>query len=142
MLSLIRGEVLIMQTEFFIPMIPPTTTQQMHKVRVVNGKPVFYEPCNVKELRSKLSAAVGPHRPASPVKGAVRLLVKWCFPICGDHYDGEYRTSKPDTDNLQKMLKDVMTENRFWNDDAQVASEICEKFWAKVPGLYIAINEL
>lgn len=131
-----------MRTEFFVPMQPPTTTQQMHKVRVVKGKPVFYEPDEVKAVRSKLSAAVGSHRPSSPMGGAVRLLVKWCFPVCGDHCDGEYRTSKPDTDNLQKMLKDVMTTNRFWKDDAQVASEIVEKFWAKVPGLYIAIDEL
>ena len=132
-----------MRTEFFIPMAKvPTTTQQMHKVKVVNGKPMFYEPAEVTALRSKLSDAVGPHRPQQPIDGAIRLMVKWCFPLCGKHQDGEYRTSKPDTDNLQKMLKDVMTVNHFWKDDAQVASEICEKFWAKVPGLYIVIEEL
>ena len=131
-----------MHTEFFIAMNPPTTTHQMLDVTMRNGKPVFYEPAEVKAARSKLSDAVGPHRPEKPFSGAVRLMVKWCFPICGKHQDGEYRTSKPDTDNLQKMLKDVMTTNLFWRDDAQVASEICEKFWAKVPGLYIAIEEL
>jgi Holliday junction resolvase RusA-like endonuclease len=120
----------------------PTTTQQMHAVSIVNGKPVFYEPEEVKATRSKLSDAVGPHRPSQPYDGAVRLMVKWCFPICGKHHDGEYKTSKPDTDNLNKMLKDVMTTNRFWKDDAQVASEICEKFWAAVPGLYIVVEGL
>ncbi len=130
-----------MELEFFIPMIPPTTTQQEHQVNTRGGKAQFYEPAEVKAARSKLSDAVGPYRPPAPMSGAVRLMVKWCFP-CGDtHADGEYRITKPDTDNLQKMLKDVMTKNRFWKDDAQVASEICEKFWAKVPGLYIRAEE-
>ncbi len=50
--------------------------------------------------------------------------------------------SKPDTDNLQKLLKDCMTAVGFWKDDAQVASEICEKFWAEVPGIYVCAEEL
>ncbi len=131
-----------MRIEFFIPMQPPTTTHQMLDVAMRNGKPVFYEPAEVKAVRTKLSDAVGPHRPTQPFMGVIRLMVKWCFPICGKHHDGEYRTSKPDTDNLQKMLKDVMTTNQFWKDDSQVASEICEKFWAAVPGLYIVVEEI
>ena len=131
-----------MEVKFFVPMIPPTCTQQEHQVRIHGGKPQFYEPAEVKVTRSKLRDAVGPYRPPVPMNGAVRLMVKWCFP-CGDsHSDGEYRITKPDTDNLQKMLKDVMTQNHFWKDDAQVASEICEKFWANVPGLYIAVEEI
>lgn len=64
-----------------------------------------------------------------------------CFPR-GGHRDGEYRITKPDTDNLQKLLKDCMTDVGFWEDDAQVASEICEKFWAEVPGIYICAEEI
>lgn len=55
---------------------------------------------------------------------------------------GEYRITKPDTDNLQKLLKDCMTRCGFWKDDAQVASELCEKFWAEIPGIFIHIEEL
>ena len=56
--------------------------------------------------------------------------------------DGEYKITKPDTDNLQKLLKDCMTAVRFWSDDAQVASEVVEKFWADIPGIYIRVTEL
>ena len=55
---------------------------------------------------------------------------------------GEYRITKPDTDNLNKLLKDCMTEVCFWKDDSLVASEIIEKFWADKPGIYIKIEEL
>lgn len=40
------------------------------------------------------------------------------------------------------MLKDCMTALGFWSDDALVASEICEKFWADVPGIYIEVEML
>ena len=129
--------------EFFIPMAKvPTQTHQEKKIHVVNGKPVPYEPAELKAARAKLQAHLARHRPETKYVSAVRLVTKWCFPISGGHQNGEYKTSKPDTDNLQKMLKDVMTDLGFWKDDALVASEITEKFWADVPGIYIRIEEV
>lgn len=131
-----------MAIEFFMPMEKvPTATHQEKQVRVVNGKPVFYEPAEVKAARQKLTAYLGQHVPEQPFCCGVRLMVKWLFPK-GRHKNGTYKTTKPDTDNLQKMLKDVMTKLRFWEDDAQVASEIVEKFWSDIPGIYIRIEEL
>ena len=131
-----------MEIRFFLPMKPPTVTHQEKSVHVVNGKPVLYEPAELKAARSKLTANLARHKPAAPLQGAVRLVVKWCFPITGKHTDGEYKYTKPDTDNLEKMLKDCMTELGFWKDDAQVASEITEKFWAKLPGILIYAEEI
>ena len=129
--------------QFFCPMANvPTSTHQMKKVRAVNGKPQFYEPFEVQKARAKLLSAVCRHMPPEPFKGGVALLVKWCFPIKGKHKDGEYRTSKPDTDNLQKLLKDVMSGCGFWYDDAQVCREIVEKFWAAMPGIFISVEAI
>ena len=130
-----------MRIEFFMPMQPPTATHQEKKWRVVKGKPVSYAPPEVVAARSKLTAHLAKHRPERRMKGAVRLLVKWCFPR-GEHQDGEYRITRPDTDNLNKLLKDCMTAAGFWKDDAQVASEICEKFWAETPGIYVCAEEI
>ena len=119
----------------------PTVTHQEKQVHVVNGKPVFYEPADLKAARQKLMGHLAGHKPEQPFEHGIRLMVKWCFP-CGKHKNGEYRITKPDTDNLQKLLKDCMTACGFWKDDAQVASEIVEKFWADVPGIYVRIEEL
>jgi Holliday junction resolvase RusA-like endonuclease len=131
----------MVKIEFFIAMIPPTVTQQEHKVTVVNGKPKFYDPPELKAAKQKLEANLAKHIPEQTYGCGVRLMVKWLFPK-GKHQDGEYKITKPDTDNLQKMLKDVMTNLGFWKDDALVASEIVEKFWADVPGIYISICEV
>lgn len=127
--------------EFFMNMIPPTITAQEHKVTVRNGKPVFYNPPKVAEAKGKLKSHLIQYKPTMPFVDGVRLTVKWLFPR-GNHFDGEYRITKPDTDNLQKLLKDCMTECGYWEDDALVCSEICEKFWAQYPGIYIKIEEI
>lgn len=128
--------------QFFMAMIPPTVTAQEHKVTVRNGKPIFYDPPEVKEARAKLTAHLSKHIPDQPWECGVRLTVKWCFPQGDNHRTGEYRITKPDTDNLQKLLKDCMTKCGYWKDDALVCSEIAEKFWAAVPGIYVKIEEI
>ena len=134
-----------MELQFFLPMkSPPTVTHQEKAVRVVHGKPIFYEPAPLRTARLQLTACLGQHSPKRRFTGPLRLVVKWCFPLDkgGRHQNGTYKTSKPDTDNLQKLLKDCMTATGYWEDDAQVASEICEKFWSEIPGIYIQLTEL
>ena len=126
---------------FFMSMIPPTVTHQEKKVSVCGGKPVFYEPAELKDARDKLKGSLWSHRPDAPIPGPVYLKVMWLFPR-KKHRNGEWKVTKPDTDNLQKLLKDCMTECQFWKDDAQVCVEHVEKRWADHPGIWIELDEL
>lgn len=127
--------------EFFLPIIPPTVTHQEKKVTVVNGKPQFYEPPDLKDARQKLLAHLSKHVPDKKFCGAVRLITKWCFPR-GEHGNGEYKTTKPDVDNSVKLFLDCCTALGFWTDDAIIASLIIEKFYADIPGIYVRIEPL
>lgn len=134
-----------MTIRFFLPMRPPTVThhaKQLHAY-MKGGRPcaVLHDSPELKNAQAKLRAALAPYRPPAPMEGPLRLVVKWCFPA-GRHRDGEYKATKPDTDNLDKALKDQMTRLGFWQDDAQVASEIVEKFWAATPGIYVEVEQL
>lgn len=132
-----------MTTEFFMPMRKvPTATHQMKQVRVVNNKPMFYEPDDLKAARALLTAHMGAHVPEKKYVKPVRVFVKWCFPITGKYTDGQYKHTKPDIDNSQKLLFDCMTDLGFWKDDSLVVSLIAEKFWAAMPGIYIKIEEV
>lgn len=132
-----------MNTQYFIPMIPPTVTAQEHRVGISkSGKPYFYDSAEIKAAKVKFRDHLAAYVPKQQYTGPVRLMVKWLFPITGNHRDGEYKTSKPDTDNLQKILKDLLTALHFWKDDALVVSEIVEKFYAEKPGIFICIQEL
>ncbi|MCD8125123.1 MAG: RusA family crossover junction endodeoxyribonuclease [Lachnospiraceae bacterium] len=126
----------------FLNINPPTTTAQMRKVRVIHGKPMFYKPPKVREACRVLTEALAPYAPESPLEGAISLTAHWYF-LCGrSHKDGEYRITRPDTDNIEKMLKDCMTSLNYWHDDAQVVCEHVEKYWAKQPGIYICVDVL
>ena len=129
-------------TEFFMPMIPPTVTAQEKKITYKKKKVIIYDPAEVTAAREKLLAHLALHIPETRYNGAVRLCTKWLFPVKGEHKNSEYKTTRPDTDNLQKMLKDCMTKLGFWKDDALVCSEIIEKFYSDTPGIYIRIDEL
>lgn len=127
-----------MAIEFFMSMIPPTITAQQHKTS--NGR--FYDPPELKAAKIKLRNHLIPYRPDKPFDGALRLVVKWCFPITANHHDGEYKYTKPDTDNLNKALKDIMEDLGFFVNDSRVASETIEKFWAEVPGVWIHLEKI
>ena len=128
---------------FFIKTNPPTATAQERRVRIAGGRPQFYDPPKIKAARELLCIHLRKHRPPKPLEGPLRLHTVWCFPKGKSHKDGEWRITRPDTDNLQKLLKDCMTVCGYWADDAQVVCEIAEKLWSSEPaGIYIDIGEL
>lgn len=128
---------------FFLPMKIPTVTQQEHKVTVRNGKPVFYEPAELKAARMKFRDYLARYKPEQPLEGPIELKTIWMF-FSPEHTPWSYKTTKPDTDNLVKMFKDEMTRLHFWKDDAQVCVEVIEKIWAKESGqgIFVHISEL
>ena len=126
--------------KFFLSMTPPTATAQERKVAVVHGVPRFYDPKPVQAARALLMAHLRQHVPAEPLSGPLELRAVWRFPRGRSHRDGEWRVTRPDTDNLQKLLKDCMTRCGFWHDDAQVVRETVEKRWAdELVGIEIEI---
>lgn len=127
--------------EFFMDMIPPTSTQQERGCTIINGKRKYYDRGN-SDAHQKLKAYLSQHRPSTPLTGALQVVTKWCFPIKAMHHDGEPYTNKPDADNLCKAFYDIMTELGYWKDDKQIYSSITEKFWAQRPGIYVKIEEV
>src|SRR5699024_6103295 len=108
-----------------------------------NGKPVFYESNDLKAARSKFLGHLSRHVPAIKFKGPIRLTAKWLFPITGNRKNGEYKDTRPDNGNSNKLLEDCMEELGFFErGDQQIASLIIEHFWADTPGIYIKIEKV
>ena len=127
----------------FLLIDPPTVTAQETQVAVVRNKPVFYKPEKLKEAKKEIIKHLMPFKPVKPYEGAIELHVVWLFPKGKRHKHNEWRITKPDTDNLDKLLKDCMTQVGFWKDDAQVVKELVEKRWSDEPtGISIQIDTL
>ena len=125
-------------TEFFLPLKKlPTVTSQQKGIDGRSGVRVYTKD-EVRAAKLIFLGLLSKHAPPEPLTGAVRLTTKWCY-LTRAHRDGEYKITRPDTDNTVKLFKDCMTTTGFWLDDAQVASEITEKFWVRESpsGIYV-----
>lgn len=129
--------------KMFLLMNPPTVTAQESKVAIVRNKPIIYKPEKIKQAKKEIIKHLMPFKPKEPLQGPVELKVVWLFPRGKRHKHFEWRTTRPDTDNLEKLLKDCMTEVGFWKDDALVVSETVYKIWSDEPtGISIELKAL
>ncbi len=125
--------------DFFMPMKIPTATAQEKKINKKMG--TIYPDTNVKITKEKYLAHLDRFKPDTPLKAPIYLMVIWYFH--SDEYpDRTHKTTKPDTDNMIKLLKDCMTIKGFWKDDAHVAYEILGKYWTTgTEGIFISVKE-
>ena len=137
-----------MRIKFKLKMIPPTATAQQKGERVVGGHIQHYKKKNVAAAEAILRDALLPYVPEAPVEGEpIRLLTLWMFPYpksAKKHKPGadRWKITRPDTDNLNKMLKDVMTDMGFWKDDALICIEQVWKVYSDEPGIWISMNTM
>lgn len=136
-------------TRFMLDFNPPTVTHQEQKIRVLWDKknkrhiPQKYNPPELEEAKQLYLAHLNQHRLPDPLLGPVALMVQWRFLTARKKLDQTWKTTKPDTDNLNKLLKDCMTQTGFWVDDAQVVHEAISKIWVvSDPGIMISIYDL
>ena len=129
--------------KFKLKMIPPTATAQQKGERVVGGYIHHYKKKNVAAAEAILRDALLSYVPAEPITDQpIELNVIWMFPYpksSKKHKQGMSRRkiTRPDTDNLNKMLKDVMTDMGFWKDDSLICTECILKLYSDEPGILI-----
>ena len=134
--------------KFKLKMIPPTATAQQKGERVVNGYIHHYKKKNVAQAEAILRDALLPYVPAEPIaEKAIVFEAMWEFPYpksAKKHKPGfkRWKITRPDTDNLNKLLKDVMTDMGFWKDDALICLEQIWKVYSDEPGIEICVSTM
>jgi Holliday junction resolvase RusA-like endonuclease len=136
-----------MNLSVFIPCNPPTATAQQKGVFVAGGRPRFFKKKRVKDAEMTWHQLLAPHTPPEPMEGPLALVVRLAYPWRKS--ESKRRISRymrypietrPDIDNLFKLLADVMTTLRFWNDDSQIASLSISKEYSSKPGVHITLT--
>lgn len=140
-----------MRELFFILPITPTAQQRPRHARI-GGHDVTYKSESQKANERTLEAYLLPHRPKTPLSGPLELSFCAIFPIPRSWtkkrreaalWGRMWHTSKPDTDNIAKQLKDAMTRLGFWQDDRQVAVYgRMEKLYGKRGQWRVRVREL
>lgn len=127
------------QIVVWIPGQPARVTHQSG-TRYSNRR--TYKTKSLLEWEARLKEGLEAAKPKKPLSGPVQLKVTWGFKAKTKKDIFTYKLTRPDTDNMQKTLKDVMTALGFWKDDSQVVHEICKKMWVDEPGIVIKVEEL
>jgi Holliday junction resolvase RusA-like endonuclease len=122
--------------EFYHECVIPKTTAQQRRQNKKGG----YKGDNLKKATAFWQAVMELYKPEKPFTGAIKLTVTFNFP----HLKGKSgvipKLTRPDTDNLIKLVKDAMTKTGYWNDDSQVYSETIEKYHSEVPGIFVRVE--
>ena len=108
----------------------PTLTHQNGVEPAVNPrtkKPFMHKTSDLLELEAKYVALLKPYAPPKPWKCPIHLTTIWHF---RSETKSGWKTTRPDTDNLVKTLKDCMTKAGFYKDDAFVCLDTIGKVWA------------
>jgi Holliday junction resolvase RusA-like endonuclease len=109
-----------------------------------------YDPSS--EKKEILASIVQDQAPKEPLTGAISLDVTFYLPRPKGHYGSganalklkgsapEWHTSKPDIDNLEKLVQDSLNKI-FWKDDSQICLISCRKLYSEKPRTEIFISD-
>ena len=131
--------------------IPPKhTAQASNKILKTKDGRYFVgkqSSSNARKTQNELFALLEPHIPEKPLDKPLSVDVKWVYPfrksepkknrLCEKFCD-----TRPDIDNLCKLLFDIMTRLGFWLDDSQIAKLNFIKVWDECPRIEIKIGEI
>lgn len=116
-----------------IPGQPERITEQQHRFGGYskNGKAIIYRDTRLQRARDRMIQEMMRFAPDQPLKGPLQLQVVWYFGTKDKKkIRAIWKTTRPDTDNMLKGLKDCLAECGYCEDDAQIAHEILTKRWA------------
>lgn len=129
--------------------MPTGTAQQKGeqiRYKFVNGKRVPYvhhfKKQSVNDSRVQFILGLCPYKPKEPSDKPIRLTINLYFDVKNKKLWGQYKTTRPDCDNYVKELTDVMTQLKFWHDDAQVVELKVSKRYADAAWISITVEEL
>lgn len=140
-----------MEKQIIIECIPPKhTAQASNKIlKTKSGQYFIGKKSDSKavQTQNELMTLLYPYRPEKPLEGALKLKIKWVYPFRKSepkkNRQGELLCyTRPDIDNLCKLLFDIMTRLGFWLDDSQIADLQFTKCWSDNPRIEILIKDI
>ena len=127
--------------KFYVKMdeVPKTTAQQK---KFSTKTKTFYKTSKIKQSEYLLVRALSGKQPRKTYETPIELSVTWLFPHTKKSKDGERKGTRPDLDNLQKLLQDIMCKLGYYKDDSLITDLKVKKRWHRHSGLIIEINEV
>lgn len=132
------------EVEFFEPMrLPDTTHNALEPGRRKDGSPCIRKSERLRRAEAKWEAHLGRHVPDEPLAGPLAMEVRYCYEPDRCHPEGTPKDTPPDTDNLDKVVRDAMGRlGYFAVGDQQIATGMSTKAYSRPEGVYVRIYEI
>lgn len=111
--------------------------------RARTGRAFAYTPKSTQEAEARIRAAWIKEYGTQPLDGALRMTVMFSMPIPKSRRDikpGDMHTSRPDLDNLLKLVQDALNGIAY-KDDSQLWSVTAHKSYDKEPETWVYISD-
>lgn len=136
--------------QFFASCVPPSTTaQQKGAFSIPGGGVRFFKKKKAVQAEKTWWALLQPHAPIAPFDGPVSLSVHLTYPWRKTEKKRVIREysmmpieTRPDVENVFKMLGDVMTTLQFFHDDSQIAVLTISKHYGDRPGIGVSMTSI
>ena len=129
-----------MKFEFELDKMP--TTQQQKGIKKVNGKLQFYNRRGTSNYELKANLMKNKPKECFEKDVPLKLSVTFFYAIKQKKRWWQWKTSRPDLDNLMKNLQDYMTKLRYYEDDNQIVWIEAKKFHSERNRIEIEITEV
>lgn len=135
-----------MTISFTVPMIP--TAKGRPRAFVRGGKVNVYTPAKTDQAERDFIALAAEHAPPVPLEGPLELTLVFVLPIPASwskrkRASAGWHCSKPDLDNIVKLVSDSMNRSgAWWGDDSQIAYIRATKSYGNAPRIDIAITQI
>ena len=127
--------------EFFEPFELPSVTHNSLNAVMRGNRPAIIKSAKLRDAERAWEARLAKHKPKTPLTGALAITVVFCY--LNDKQAGQPKATKPDLDNLEKVLFDCLERLEFFDiGDQQIAHKKVSKAFDKVQGAYVKIEEI
>ena len=120
------------------------------RATTINGRVKMYDPKKSSEYKNYIRLVASQHAPKELLDGPLQLTVRVYRPTLKSFSkkkkklaeEGKIRpTTKPDTDNYIKGIKDAL-KNVIWKDDSQVVDLQVSKYYSEKPRIEVKIEQI
>lgn len=134
--------------EIYIKCNPPKTTAQSTSriFKTKDGRMFVGKNSKGLSTRNELMMLLSQYTPETPYNEPLKVDVQWVYPYLKTTRKRDLGrdipcTTRPDCDNLMKLLFDSMTRVGFWTDDSIVYDVHFVKKYHEKSGIYIKIEK-
>ena len=120
-----------MNSDYFILTFEqiPFGTAQMKRYDGRSGH--FFKSARLMQTEATYMGRLLPHCPKEPSELPIALSIEFRYSAKSKMLRGTWKTSRPDVDNIAKLLIDCMTKSGFWKDDSQIVRLTLEKNYSE-----------